>query len=102
MKRISPKRFELAMRDFSSLGDTVEYFLEWIKQGEYANYAMIHFPLEGQLALRIIEGMDDWQCQHSKGVRFKLDGIEFVEIYDKKEHQNEIDRLLEASVKINY
>ena len=65
-----------------------------IKENEYGKYRDEHWEIDEKIALRIIEGMYDWQWQHNKGVRVYKDTHIILEIYEMHELQKRMDKAI--------
>lgn len=96
MERINNRKYGITATDCTGLGFEVERALESIKNHEYGIYKAADLELKKQLALRIVEGMSDWQWQHNKGVRLKGDTHIQVEVYELHELQKRIDETMES------
>lgn len=94
MKYIVKRRFEIHGTDFLILGAEVERLLESIKKHKYGFYNTDHVELKTKLAFKLIEGMEDWQWQHNKGIRVRGDLNIKVEIYELHELNKEIEESL--------
>lgn len=100
MKKITDKRYEIFFREFENLGVVIEELQNAILKQEYGKYDIRELELEKKIALKILEGMDDFQRKNDKGIRFDSifkDGV--IEIYDINEEQRIID---EAMMKFEY
>lgn len=98
MERINNRKYGLTANDLTFLGCEMERVLEAIKKHEYGRFNASKLELKTQLALRIIEGMDDWQWQHNKGIRVHRDTHVSVEIYDLHELQKSTDKMMDLDL----
>jgi len=100
MKKVTEKRYEIFFREFESLGVVIEEVQNVILNREYGKYDIRELGLEEKIALKIIEGMYDFQKKNNKGLRFDSifkDGA--IEIYDINEEQRQFN---ETMMKFKY
>lgn len=96
MERINNRKYGITADELRVIGAEVERVLSSIKGKEYGKFDAEDLELKTQLAIRIIEGMTDWQWQHNKGIRIKGDTRMRVEIYELHELQKTIDKSMES------
>ena len=94
MEKINNRKYAVTLDEFVRLGATVEKILKWIVENEYGKYSADHWEMDEKLALRIINGMYDWQWQHNKGVRVHKDTHIILEIYEMHELQKRMDKTM--------
>lgn len=95
VEKINNRKYALTLNEFVVLGARVQGLLELIKQREYDKYNAAHFDLDEKLALRVIEGMSDWQWKHNKGVQLHGDTNIRIKIYDMHELQDRMEKAME-------
>lgn len=93
VERINNRKYGVTANDFLLLGVEVERLLETIKEHEYGIFRLEDYDLNSQLALRVIEGMNEWQQKHNKGVKIFGDTHLKVEFYDMEELEKRIDEM---------
>ena len=95
MKRVTEKRYEIFFREFEGLGVVIEDLLNKIQSLDYGKYNIEDLEIEAKIALKIIEGMDDFQREHNKGLRFdRIFKDTVIEIYDINEAQRKMDEMI--------
>ncbi|WP_391123467.1 hypothetical protein [Psychrobacillus sp. L3] len=99
MEKINNRKYAVTLDEFVRLGSTVERILKWIEENKYGKYGAEHLEIDEKLALRIIDGMYDWQWQRNKGVRVHNDTHIILEIYEMHELQKRMD---ETMLKIDW
>lgn len=98
MKKINNRKFEVTSGDLSVIGSEVDRLLGKIKGLEYGTYDAAENDLEAKLALKIIEGMYDWQWEHNKGVSLQGDIHIQVDIYEMHERQKRLDAMMSVDL----
>lgn len=96
MEQVNNRKFEVTANDLLLIGTEVERILEAIKKQEYGFYYTENIELKTKLALKIIEGLGDWQWQHNKGIRLQGDNRIRVEIYELHELEKRINKMMET------
>lgn len=94
MEQINRHRYELTTRDFLILGELIEMSLEKIIDLEYGYYKLDNDDFSLKMALKIIEGMENWQDKHNKGVKLVGEYNNSLHIYDKKGRQEKMDEAM--------
>jgi hypothetical protein len=94
MKRINNRKFEVTANELTMVGVEIERILESIKEHDYGDYQTEDLELKTVLALKVIEGMDDWQWENNKGVRIFGDTHIKVSIYNPQELQKRMDEAI--------
>jgi hypothetical protein len=95
MKQATPVRYEIYFREFEGIGVVVEEVQSSIKNLDYGKYNITDIELEKKIALKILEGMDGFQLEHNKGIRFdRIFKDSIIEIYNINEEQKELDEMI--------
>ena len=95
MNEINKNRFEVTTRDLRGLGSIIEKCLSSIKESDYGFYKIENYKdLEIKLALKIIEGMNEFQEQNNKGVRMSGTFNNTLEIYNLNVEQEKMDEAM--------
>lgn len=97
MQTISNRKFEVTAKDLQLIGEEIERVLEVIKDYDYGFYNTEDLELKTKLALKIIEGMDEWQWELNKGIRLRGDIHLKIEIYELHELQKRKDEMLKVN-----
>lgn len=95
MKQATEKRYEIFFREFEGIGAVLEELQEKVINLDYGKYDIRGLELEKRVALKILEGMFEFQKMHNKGLRFDSifkDGA--IEIYNIEEEQKRHDELI--------
>jgi hypothetical protein len=85
MKQVTPKKIEVSFREFEGIGVVIEKTQKSLLENDYGKYNIEEMDLEVKIAFKILEGMDHFQRENNKGIKFHSD--EKVEIYNINEHQ---------------
>lgn len=93
MERINGRKFGVTAKDLKLIGGVLEKVLEAIKNHEYGTFDTSDLEMEDKIALRVAEGMEDWQRQHNKGIRISGYSDMTIEIYELQELQKKIDEM---------
>ncbi len=95
MKRIGTRKFEVTSCDCTKIGAEVERVMEAIKEHDHGcYYTGDELEFQTKLALKVIEGMSDWQWEHNKGVKVKGLANMTMELYDLHESQRKLDEMM--------
>lgn len=94
MRAINKMVFELTSRDLLGLGGVIEECLKEIERIPNGIYK-IGDDLDTLITLKVLEGMYEHQEAINKGIRFKGEFNQVLEIYDLKEEQKRMDEAME-------
>jgi hypothetical protein len=98
LRQVTNRKYETTANDLSSIGYEVERILDVIKEKEYGFYDCKDLELSSKIALRVVEGMKDWQWEQNKGVRLNGDTNIRLEVYELHELQKRIDSSMEIDL----
>lgn len=98
MRQVNNRKYEVTAGDLFLIGSEVEKILKAIQEHEYGFYNAEQLETESKIALKIVEGMDDWQRQHNKGIRLRGDTHIKIEIYDLRELQKRMEEFMKIDL----
>jgi hypothetical protein len=91
MKQVTKLKYEIYFREFEYLGSFLEEAQEKVKELPFGCYSIDHLDSEKKIALKILEGMIEFQRKNNKGVRFSKLFDDSIEIFDINAQQKVID-----------
>lgn len=95
MKQVSKTKLELKTHDLIRIGFLVEKLLRDLKGKDYGLYKIAEEDLDVKLALKVIEGMEDFQKENNKGIEIGGAFDNVLEIYNITERQMRFDEAME-------
>lgn len=98
MEQINNRKYAVTANDLFKIGMEVERILESIKEKDYGFYRMDDMELISLIALKTVEGMNDWQWKNNKGIVLENDIHIVMEIYDMHAMQERMDKAFENPI----
>lgn len=85
----------MTTRDFRGLGSYLEEVLDSIAKKDNGKYKVDNEDTRMLLALRIAEGMEEWQYKTNKGIELIGEFNVVLKIFDKEEKQKRLDEAMD-------
>ena len=85
----------MTTRDFRELGIYLEEVLDSIPEKDNGKYKVDNEDTRMLLALRIAEGMEEWQRKTNKGIELVGEFNVVLKIFDKEEKQKRLDEAMD-------